>query len=74
MIRYIGGGYERTNGFTIEAKPPAPIEIRRLFVMMEANRGGFFEKFNPKLALGPARPPPPKREEPKKKEEPKPRR
>ncbi len=74
MIRYIGGGYERTNGFTIEARPPAPIEIRRLFVMMEANRGGFFEKFNPKLALGPARPPPPKREEPKKKEEPKPRR
>ncbi len=74
MIRYIGGGYERTNGFTIESKPPAPIEIRRLFVMMEANRGGFFDKFNPKLALGPSRAPPPKREEPKKKDEPKPRR
>lgn len=74
MIRYIGGGYERTNGFTLESKPPAPIEIRRLFVMMEANRGGFFDKFNPKLALGPSRAPPPKREEPKKKEEPKPRR
>ncbi len=72
MIRYIGGGYERTNGFTIDSKPPAPIEIRRLFVMLEANRGGFFDKFNPKLALGPSRAPPPKREEPKKKEEPKP--
>jgi hypothetical protein len=72
MIRYIGGGYERTNGFTIESKPPAPIELRRLFVMLEANRGGFFDKFNPKLTLGPARAAPPKREEPKKKEEPKP--
>ncbi len=84
MIRYIGGGYERTNGFTIEAKPAASIEIRRLFVMLEANRGGFFDKFNPKLTLGPQRAALPKREpakkeepkkkdEPKKKEEPKPR-
>lgn len=72
MIRYIGGGYERTNGFTIDAKPPAPIEIRRLFVMLDANRGGFFDKFNPKLTIGPARAAPPRREEPKKKEEPKP--
>lgn len=77
MIRYIGGGYERTNGFTIEAKPAVPIEIRRLFVMLEANRGGFFDKFNPKITLGPARAGLPKREpkkeEPRKKEEPKPR-
>lgn len=73
MIRYIGGGYERANGFTIDSKPPAPIEIRRLFVMLEANRGGFFDKFNPKLTIGPARAAPPRREEPKKKkEEPKP--
>lgn len=74
MIRYIGGGYERANGFTIESKPPAPIELRRLFVMLEANRGGFFDKFNPKLTIGPARAAPPRREEPKKKEEPKPAR
>ncbi|OPZ01753.1 MAG: hypothetical protein BWZ09_02654 [Alphaproteobacteria bacterium ADurb.BinA305] len=71
MIRYVGGGYERASGFTIDARPPAPIEIRRLFVMLEANRGGFFDKFNPKLTIGPARAAPPKREEPKKKEEPK---
>lgn len=71
MIRYIGGGYERANGFTLEAKPAQPIELRRLFVMAEANRGGFYDKFNPKLTIGPARAAPPKREEPKKKEEPK---
>jgi hypothetical protein len=70
MIRYIGGGYERANGFTLTAAPPAPIEIRRLFIMWDANRGGFFDKFNPKLALGPARPAA-RREPPKKKEEPK---
>jgi hypothetical protein len=68
MIRYIGGGYERTNGFTIESKPAQPIELRRLFVMAEANRGGFYDKFNPKLTLGPQRAPlkkdpPPKKEE-----------
>jgi hypothetical protein len=71
MIRYIGGGYERTNGFTLEAKPAQPIELRRLFVMADANRGGFYDKFNPKLVLGPQRAAAPKREEPKKKEEPK---
>lgn len=69
MIRYVGGGYERASGFTLDAKPPAPIEIRRLFVMWDANRGGFFDKFNPKLTIGPARATP-KREEPKKREEP----
>ena len=73
MIRYVGGGYERANGFTLEAKPPQPIELRRLFVMAEANRGGFYDKFNPRLTIGPARAAAPKREEPKKKEEPKPR-
>jgi hypothetical protein len=69
MIRYIGGGYERTTGFTLTAAPPAPIELRRLFVMWDANRGGFFDKFNPKLALGGPRAPPPKRDP--KKDEPK---
>jgi hypothetical protein len=75
MIRYIGGGYERANGFTLEAKPPQPIELRRLFVMADANRGGFYDKFNPKLAIGPARAvtkrDDPKKKEPPKKEEPK---
>lgn len=77
MIRYIER-FDRFNGFTLEARPPAPIELRRLFVMAEANRGGFFDKFNPKVTVGPARAAAPrreepKREEPKKKEEPKPR-
>jgi hypothetical protein len=71
MIRYIGGGYERANGFTIESKPAQPIELRRLFVMADANRGGFYDKFNPKLTIGPARAAAPKREDPKKKEPPK---
>ncbi len=70
MIRYIGGGYERASGFTIDAQPPAPVELRRLFVMADANRGGFYDKFNPKLAIGPARATAPKREDPKKKDEP----
>jgi hypothetical protein len=70
MIRYIGGGYERANGFTLEAKPPQPIELRRLFVMADANRGGFYDKFNPRITIGPARAAAPKREDPKKKKEP----
>lgn len=74
MIRYIGGGYERLSGFTLTAAPPAPIEIRRLFVMWDANRGGFFDKFNPKLTLGSprrseAKKSEAKKEEPKKKKD-----
>jgi hypothetical protein len=39
--------------------------------MADANRGGFYDKFNPKLTIGPARAAAPKREDPKKKEPPK---
>jgi len=71
MIAYIGGGYANRTGFTLTSTPAQPIEIRRLVVMWDANRGGFFDKFNPKIALGPQRPAAPKKEDPKKKEEPK---
>ena len=62
--------YDRHVGFTLTSSPPQPIEIRRLVVMWDANRGGFFDKFNPKVALGPTRAAP-KREDPKKKDDPK---
>ena len=70
MINYIER-YERFTGLTLTSTPPEPIEIRRLVVMWDANRGGFFDKFNPKIALGPTRTAPPKKEDPKKKDDPK---
>jgi hypothetical protein len=76
MISYVEH-YDRRAGFTLTIAPPAPIEIRRLFVMWDANRGGFFEKLSPSITLGALRAAPrkeekrkeqPKKDEPKKKE------
>jgi len=60
MITYIER-YDRLTGFTLTATPPAPIELRRLVAMWEANRGGFFDKFNPKVTVGASRAPPPQK-------------
>jgi hypothetical protein len=62
MITYIER-YDRLTGFTLTATPPAPIELRRLAAMWEANRGGFFDKFNPKVTVGSARAAPAKKPE-----------
>jgi hypothetical protein len=70
MITYIER-YDRLTGFTLTATPPAPIELRRLFAMWEANRGGFFDKFNPKVTVGAARTAPPAKK-PDKPDKPKP--
>lgn len=67
MISYVER-YDTRTGFTLTAAPAAPIELRRLFVMWDANRGGFFERMNPKVTLGATR-----KAEPRKKEEPKPK-
>jgi len=64
MMTYIER-YDRLTGFTLTSTPPAPIEIRRLIVMWDANRGGFFDKFNPKVTVVAARAAPPKKEEKK---------
>ncbi|MCW5770797.1 MAG: hypothetical protein KIT16_04115 [Rhodospirillaceae bacterium] len=76
MIAYVER-YDTRAGFTLTATPPKPIEIRRLFIMWDANRGGFFQSLGPKITVGAAvrRAEPKKdekrKEEPKKKEEPK---
>jgi hypothetical protein len=65
MMQYVER-YDRLTGFTLVAAPAEAIEIRRLVAMYQHNRGGFFDKFNPRVSLGAARAAP-------KKEEPKPR-
>jgi len=71
MMTYIER-YDRLAGFTLTATPPAPIEIRRLIVMWDANRGGFFDKFNPKVTVGATRAAAPPKKDEKKPDKPKP--
>lgn len=72
LRRYIGDGeYERRTGLTLTAKPAQNIELRRLFIMWNENRSGFYDRFNPKVELGAVRKAEPKKDPPKKKDEPK---
>ena len=62
--------YDKRTGFTLTSNPATPMELRQIVIMWDANRGGFFERFNPKVTIGAARAAA-RKDEPKKKEEPK---